>query len=254
MTKKIVDAEESLRNLNFNRKEITVYLALLNSGTQTASYLAQKTNIPKATALFTLEKLAEKSFIKKSKKGRAFCFYADPSLLAETIAHQQSIQNNTLETLIPWLESNKQALALPPKITTFEGSSQCRQAYWKLLDLADKEIVEVGLNKGLAEAFGHNFVDQFIEDRNKLNIATKIIASSDVGLLDISRKSKAQNRTQRYLPEDKSLFSAISIAGNGVLIMNFYENTFGVLIENAELASTLKTLFEHLYETLPTTD
>lgn len=65
---------KQLEELGLNPKEVEVYLALLEFGTQPASVIAKKTKIPRPTVLFLFENLLKKTYIRKTQRGRTQYF------------------------------------------------------------------------------------------------------------------------------------------------------------------------------------
>ena len=68
---------QQLLNLGLSEKEVEVYLALLEFGTQPASVIARKIGLPRPTALFHCRQLFEKGYVRKTKQGKAQLFYVE---------------------------------------------------------------------------------------------------------------------------------------------------------------------------------
>ena len=99
--------EQQLKTLGFTEKEITVYLALLEFGTQPASVIAKKTSIPKTTVLFLFDNLLKKGYLIRSQKGQTQYFTADPKDLEKAITKNLTQQQKALDSLIPTLQEFK---------------------------------------------------------------------------------------------------------------------------------------------------
>ena len=232
---------KELIQLGFNEKEAKVYLALLEYGTQPASVIAKKTGFPKATVLFLFDNLFKKAYIKRSQKGRIFYFYADPEDLKKEKSKQISEQNTALEKTIPLLKEFKNPYTSPPKILFFEGVNGCRKAYLMLTE-SKTSVLEFAAHNDL-EKMGYDFMQNFIKTRVKNKVHINTIAKKDKTHLFYKKLNKKQLR-QLSLFDGKigTFYSSISVFENKVLLLNLYQDCFAILIQNKEVAETLKTI------------
>lgn len=232
---------EELKKLGFNEKETTVYLALLEFGTQPASIIAKKTKIPKTTILFLCDSLLKKGYITRSNKGATQYFTADPKDLEKTKEKEISDQKEALTKVLPILNEFKNPFSSPPKITFFEGIDACRKAYSLILESKD-EAFEFGSHKDL-EIMGYDWMQNFIKNRAKNNIFLHEIAKKDETHVSYLPLDKKQKRKQHlFSPKKGDLYSSIAIFEDKVLILNLYSDPFAILIQSPQVAETLKTI------------
>lgn len=232
-----------LQNLGFSEKETKVYLALLEYGTQPASIIAKKVSYPKSTVLFLFDNLLKQGFINKSMRGRIQYFYADPENFE--IVYKSMIENKTktLNQIIPDLKKLKHPLTSEPKLTFFEGINGCQKAYNSLLE-NDAEILEFGAHLDLVEKLGKDFMKNFINERKKKKIYLQAISENNQVHKALQKLDKKQLRKIKLY--DKKLghiYSSIAIKENKVLLLNLYQDPFAIIIENTQVAETLKTIF-----------
>lgn len=242
--------EKQLLKIGFTTKEAQVYLALLELGNQSAAVVAKKLGMPKSTALFVLENLAQRGYLKKTKRGLTQFFFADPVDLEQSKRRQQQEENETLEHLVPLLQEFKSPFSSQPKLTFYEGVAGCKRAYQQLLE-SRTEILEFGIHKDLEEKFGAKFMDNFIAQRCKKKITLRAISSENAIDRDLQKLDVSQLREQRFLPDGSETYSSIAIWENKVLLLNLHQDAFGVLVENEEFSRTLRTIFTVLYKCLP---
>ncbi len=232
---------QKLIDLGFTEKEAKVYLALLELGTQPASVIAKKTQFPKATVLFLFDILFKKGYLKRSQKGRIFYFYADPKDLEKEKLQEIQNQKNALNQTIPLLQEFKSPFSSPPKILFFEGLEGCRKAYSLLLE-SKTTILEFAAHNDLVK-MGEDFINNFIAERSRRKIFIKSICQQSSLHSSFQKKNKAQRRELTLFPPlVGSLYSSIAIFENKVLLLNLYHDAFAILIENKEVAETLKTI------------
>lgn len=241
------DMKKILENLGFTQKETEVYLALIEFGNQPASQIAKKTGHPKSTVLFLFDNLLKKGYIRKSNKGRIQYFYADPKDLKKAKERQLEEEKKTLNKAIPLLEEFKSPFSSEPKVTFYEGVDGCKKAYSMLLE-SKTEVLEFGAHGDLVEKFGEDFMNDFIEKRIKNKIHIKAISKKDEIHKKLSKFDKKHLREIQFYPSNKgTLYSSIAIFEDKVLLLNLYHDAFAILIENKEVAETLKTIHRLLF-------
>lgn len=233
-----------LLELGFTNKEADAYLALLEFGTQPASVIAKKTGFPKSTILFLFEGLLKKGYIRKSQRGRVQYFYADPSDFEKLKTKEIEDNKNALNKTVPLLKEFKSPYSSEPKVTFFEGVDGCKKAYSMILD-SKTEVFEFGIHGDLEEKFGEKFMNDFIKARVKKKIHLKAIAKKDKIHERLSKLNKTELREIQYFPKEKGmLYSSIAIFENKVLLLNLFQDAFAILIDNKEVAESLRTIFK----------
>jgi HTH-type transcriptional regulator, sugar sensing transcriptional regulator len=231
-----------LENLGFTQKETEVYLALIEFGNQPASQIAKKTGYPKSTVLFLFDHLLKEGYIRKSNRGRIQYFYADPKDLKTAKEKQFDEGKKALNKAIPLLEEFKTPFSSEPKVTFYEGVEGCKKAYSMLLE-SPTEVLEFGAHGDLVNKLGEDFMNDFIAKRVKNKVFLKAISKKDEIHKKLSELDKKHLREIQFYPSDKgTLYSSIAIFEDRVLLLNLYHDAFAILIENKEVAETLKTI------------
>jgi len=233
-----------LKKLGLNSKQIDVYLALLEFGSQPASIIAKKIHLPKSTILFLLDQLVEKGIVLKSYKGKTQFFYAEVNDLIKVINQTVKDQQDALEQVVPLLKEFKSPFTARPKVSFYQGVENCKKAYLNLLE-SKTEILEFGNHKDLVDKFGENFMNDFISQRVKLDIKNQSIANKDSTHKSLEKQSVSHKRNLKLVPKNIGLlYSSITIYDDKVLILNLHSDAFGILIQNAQIAMTMKTIFK----------
>lgn len=236
------DMREILLKLGFNEKEVRVYLALLEFSAQPASVIAKKVKMPKATVLFLFNRLVERGYITKSKKGRAQVFYADPTDLKRAKKKELDEQEEALKKAIPLLKEFKNPFSSPPKTTFFEGVEGCQKAYRLILESEGKEVREFATHDDL-EKMGAEFMRDFIDERAKKKVFMKDVCKDSPTHRYYKKRDKKDQRDSYMYPKKMGeLYSSIAVFDDKVLVMNLHRDAFAILIENHEVAETLKTI------------
>jgi len=232
---------EKLLQLGFSKKEAVAYLALLEFGTQPASVIAKKTTLPKATVLFLFENLAKRGYIRKSKKGRTQYFFADPADLESATQQELTARQQTLKETIPLLKEFRTPYSSEPKVTFFEGLQGCRKAYSLILQ-SSTEVCEFAAHDDLMK-MGNDFMNEFMQKRAQNKVFINVVCANT----ELHKKFRKLNKQHRramkaFSPKQGALHSSIAIFENKVLLLNLYHDAFAILIENEEVAQTLRTI------------
>ena len=238
-----------LEELGFNPKEVEVYLALLEFGTQPASVIAKKTKIPRPTVLFLFDLLRKKAYLRKTQRGRAQYFYADPSDLENAKKSELQKAQTALEEGRPLLREFKNPFTSQPKVTFFEGLDGCRRAYSLLLD-SSTEVLEFAPHDDLLK-MGEDFMEKFMDERARRKVFIKPICPRNKTHLHYKKLDKKQHREIKMFDQEKGrIYSSITIFEDKVLLLNLHQDAFAILIQNKEVAETLKTLHSMIWATL----
>lgn len=240
---------ERLITLGFSEKEATVYLALLELGQQPASVVARKTGFPRPTVLFLFESLTKRGFVRKSRRGRAQFFYADPGDLKKVIDAEMLQRQETLDEILPLFQEVKNPLTSPPRVMFFEGMDGCRKAYSLLLE-SSSEIWEFAAHEDLVK-MGESFMKKFVEQRVKHGIRINSICRDTPVHRMFKNLDKKHLRKLRVFPKTQGeLYSSIDVFEHKVLLLNLYHDPFAILVENKEFADTLRTIHGLVWRSL----
>ena len=231
-----------LEKLGFNPKEVEVYMALLEFGNNPASVIAKKTGYPKSTVLFLFDHLVKRGYVRKSQRGRIQYFFADPQDLKKAKRLEIENENKALSKVIPLLDEFKTPYSSEPKVTFFEGIEGCKQAYSLILE-SKTEVLEFGAHDDLAKKFGEAFMNDFIRKRAKNKVFLKAVCKKTPVHKKLHEVDKKQSREIQFYPLSKGdLYSSIAIFEDKVLLLNLYQDAFAILIQNTEVANSLKTI------------
>ena len=87
-----------LEQLDFSKKEIAVYVALLELDTATASQIAKKTDVNRTSCYDLLDFLIKRGLVSKIKKKNKMYFHAgDPKRLLNYLEREKQDKVHTIE-------------------------------------------------------------------------------------------------------------------------------------------------------------
>jgi sugar-specific transcriptional regulator TrmB len=240
---------DQLKQLGFSEKEIKVYLALLEFGTQPASVIAKKVSMPRPTVLFLFDQLAQRGLMRKSRRGRVQYFFVELNDLKKKISQEISDKKVALESALPLLDEFKNPFTSQPKVTFFEGVDGCKKAYSLVLE-STTEVLEFAAHEDL-ERMGVEFMNDFVRERTKRKVFLKAISKRSPLNVAFKKLDKKEQRHIKMYPKDLgTMYSSIDVFEDKVLLLNLHHDAFAILIENKAVAETLKTIHTLVWKDL----
>lgn len=239
-------SEKLFQNLGLDEAQTKVYLAALELGQGTMQDLARKSGVKRTSIYNFIENLIQKRLIATSKKrGRTLYSAIHPQQLVEIEKSRLEELNRTLPELLAIY--NKPTTK--PRVTFYEGIDGIKEVLFDMLK--EKQPVSAFSDfKQMAESFGDYYFDVFPPERARRKIISRNIVP------DTPKARELAEKDARYLRETKflkvpDLKTEINIYGNKVAL-NSYSSTppFAVIIEDQNIAETLRTVWQQLWERL----
>lgn len=242
---------EALQALGLNDKESAVYVALLQLGRASAYSISEKSGLKKPTTYVILEELIKKAFVYKIPRVRKQLYVARPP--EQTLAMAEERLNTARERLPELLafarDENKKV-----NVMYFEGINGVKQMLeHRIKEMEGKELVgfyatDDNFNPDTKDEFDQYFKKEWNEKMLRLGITMRVIAPESSSLKPYRDTDEKYGRKVKIIPKEfYSSDTAIDIIGDIVRIQD-YKNTQGVLLENPDIAKTLKQIFEMIWE------
>lgn len=234
--------EKDLLATGLNEKEIKVYIAALELGQATVQMISRRCGVNRATTYFIIDQLAKKGLMTSFVQGKKQLFSgADPERLAHLLAHEKQVINDREEALkraLPELQALK--LKTKPVVRYYEGREGAIA------------ITEEFLKKASGDVFMAYPVEKVnaimpAEERGKIrrrrilrNIQTKVIYTIKEGYL----KNTADGKRYKVPAGKFPLNCDISIYGNILAISTLDDSIVGVIIDDENIANTMRSIFK----------
>lgn len=244
---------DSLKKIGLSENEAKVYLALLGLGSSTAQQIAQKAELKRPTTYVQLETLMRRGLIASFEKGVKTFFRAeDPEHLKQVLEKEKEEQKeraSTLENILPELGNLYLSAGERPRVRFFEGVEGLKTIQDEFLKSRAKKIKSVVNVDDVVEIFPTH-PEKYAPRRVQKGIESKLIYTSKNG--DILKESDAQMlRESKFIPPEKFPFSGdLAIYLNNVAMSVHRKKPFGVVIESEEIAKSLESVFDLLWEKL----
>lgn len=243
--------EIDLQKLGLNEKEVKVYLAALELGYAPVQNIAKKAQINRATAYFIIDGLLNRGLMTQIEKDKKTYYAAeDPKglgvIIDKKIKDAEEVRG-VFKNILPQLESIYNLSIEKPKIRYYEGMEGLQAMRSEFLQVAQKEILGFVSLDQLLKYFPAQETE-LTKKRIEKGIKSRVIYTREAGPIEGATDKEAL-REARYVPRNKiNLATDVSIYGNRVSMVFLREKMGGVIIENHELADTMRAIFELAWE------
>ncbi|MFH1789838.1 MAG: helix-turn-helix domain-containing protein [bacterium] len=251
-----MQCNEVLEQLNFSKKEISVYISLLELDTATATEIAKKTDINRTSCYDLLAVLIKKGLVSKFKKKNKIYFHAgDPRRLLSYLEREKQDKVKTIEKqqklveeIIPELSSVLNPQSTKPKVEFFEGQEGMKEAYEDTLN--SKTEIRAYANIETMHQSMPNFFPEYYKKRVKKNIKGRGIFPNNKTSLERSKKNISEMRQTIVLGDKNIDFTPeMLIYNNKVLLVSWLEK-IAVSVESEELTKLQKVVFDLVWKGL----
>ncbi len=241
-----MDIREALQSIGLNEKESAVYTALLQLGRGSAYSIAEKSGLKKPTTYVILDALISKGLAQRVPRVRKQLYVAVSPEQAFAVAEEKlALAKEKLPELLSITKGKE------TKVNTvyFEGLSGMKQLEeYRLKEMQGKEMVGFwATDRNIDPELNRYFKEEWGPMVVKLGIKSRGIVPHDPSLKWYRDKDAEWGRTMKEVPlEQYSSDVAIDTVGDMVRIQD-YKNLQGVILENADVAKTVREIFEMVW-------
>src|SRR3989338_1944495 len=238
--------ERKLTEYNLTEKQAKIYLSALNLGKTSVQALARKARIERSNAYDAIESLIEKGLMSVAVEDKKRYFTAESPTVLGRIMEEKRIE---LDALLPHLEAIHKTAGTAPRVMLYHGIEGYRTAYENTLKCIEKKLFGIFSVRDMREVLGADVVDRIIEKRVMRGIALRVIRSQERELPDVRYPTSAgQLREVRFAPHGMDFPVTTYVYDNKVVILSSKKETFGLIIESADIAQAHRYYFEALWE------
>ncbi|MFA5792400.1 MAG: helix-turn-helix domain-containing protein [Candidatus Gracilibacteria bacterium] len=236
-----------LKKLGMSKKEIALYLKLLEYGESGVSNLSRSLGENRTSTYSLLTSMKEKGIVSFYVKNNLKIFVpSDPTIL---INHFMDGANSLKRLLPELLAIHNKYGKTKPKITFYEGVDGIKQIGELLLEVpGSTRLSFMGIDKNIHPEIKKYYEEDFINRRIEAKIKYRGIVT---GKLPIGNKyestEEGQLRILKYIDPKKFPMSIhIDIFPNNKVALYSYhkDDLMGVVIEHEHFYNTMKTVFE----------
>jgi len=231
---------QNLEIKGLDPKEFETYKNLLQLKRATVLQLAKISGEKRTNLYRELESLIAKGLVSEVYEGKKHYFIAEsPKKLVDFV----NVEREKVKKLLPELESLENRALDRPKIKFYEGKEALKNLYDAIYQ-EKGEIMAIGSPDRLVEDI--DFHNAQVAKRVRLSIPARVIYSDSAfarkrSKIDMLRQVKI---TKKLRPLDATYM----MSGNKLVAFSHKNWVTGVLIENKEIVSGLKAVFDALWE------
>jgi sugar-specific transcriptional regulator TrmB len=237
-----------LEQFGLNGKKADVYLASLELGSATVIEIAKKAGIKRTTGYDILMELEKEGLISETVRGKKRLFVGEDP---ENIQKKLKNKENLFSEILPQLKSIYNVSGTKPKIRFYEGKEGLREVYADTLKYQGEILGFV--SDAVVHVLGDDWAENYLKTRTKKGIRLRgIYPATEWMKTNMAPRDQEQLRSSKLIDAKKYPFSIeINIYGfQKVALMSAKEET-GIIIEGKEIYSTMKLIFELLWDNLP---
>lgn len=248
------EIQEKLKKLGLGEKEIEIYMACLKSGEGLFVVdLVKETKIKRSTIDVVIQRLLNQGILTQHQDGRRNKFVAeDPKKLIESF--ERNIKE--LKDYLPLIYSqiNKKGST---KVRFYHGTKSVLGMLNEIFltirvsDSKEKEMLSISNIDQMNIATDYKQISAQ-ESRIKSRVFLRIISTDG----ELARKIKEEDgpktlRKTKIFDDKKYPFNAtLNIYENNISIFQIKGEPVGIIIEDTDLATSMKSIFELLWKSL----
>jgi hypothetical protein len=242
---------ESLQSLGLNEKEAKVYTALLQLGRASAYSVAEKSGLKKPTAYVILGDLIEKGLVFKVPRLRKQLFAArSPDEFFAMAEERLSLAKKVLPELMAMAGGETTRV----RSIFYEGLRGMRQSLWyRLKEMKRGEIVGFYATAENASEELKRLFFEWNDEIVKRKMRIRGITPLHPSLEPWEKYYRLPGWNFKFVPFDHySANISIDVGDTFVRILMF-RDLQSVIVENTDVARTVRQIFEMLWSCLPDT-
>lgn len=242
--------DKYLKDIGLSDKEAAVYLALLSFDKALIADISEKAGVKRPTTYVVLESLAKKGLVSEVNEGKKTYYMAEPpeklELFVERQIHLLEENKKSLDIIVPQLKGMRREEGEKPLVQFYEGKEGVLSAhndiYAKKFD--DEPVYMIYSRDLIKDLFSQKEGDALRAKRIAKGIKSKVVYTSK-----FDEKPSDETGSRFKIDHDKyPLLSDIGIYGDQVKISVFGKRLSGISIKSRELADTLKSLVNYIFD------
>jgi sugar-specific transcriptional regulator TrmB len=244
---------ETLSRLGLKAADVQVYYACLQSSDGLfAAQIQKATGIKRSTLDLVIDRLRSLGFLTYHLDGSRKRYAAESP---ETLLSRFEDSLDELKMILPLLQMSEGNQS-QSKVKFFDGKEGLEKIFADILLVSRmsrdprEELLIVGSGKDIITTLPDH-QRRFIDKRVRAKIPVRWIAPKSPTASQINKASAEELREMKFFDGQKYPLSIeMDIYGNNVALMSLDENPVGVIIENKSLASSLRSIFNLLWNSL----
>lgn len=242
------------RQLGLSEKQAKIYRVLLGRKTARAALLSKKSGINRSNTYVLLTDLVKRGLVRELTKGQVKSFQAvEPAKLLQLARQRQrdlEAAGKLAEEMVPELTKEWKASVGRPVVRYLEGKEGLQQVFGDIYNPQNKEVYGCVDMERVHEVFPDHIVKELIPKRIEYGVKAYGVLGKSADTQRLKYQDEEQLRETILLDKnDFPLPAEIEVYQDKVAMMSFATGEMvGVILENADFATSLRSLFRRLYK------
>jgi HTH-type transcriptional regulator, sugar sensing transcriptional regulator len=241
---------KNLIEFGLTAKEAEVYLTLLQSGDATADQLAKSSKLNRSTTYVQIKQLTEYGLVSTFKRGKKTFFAAEsPNNLARILEQRkQQITRQEAEVaqLVPELLKLFGSSVDRPVVRVFEGKEGLVSMRNNILESGTKNMLAAFSFDSMAKIFSTDEMMAFSNKRAAKKIQSRLMYKKTGDDIVVVPPQEVRRVDEKTYPFGADVY----IYNDTVSFASTQDQIVGVSITNADIAKTMRMLYETVWESL----
>lgn len=242
--------EKYLKDIGLSEKEAIIYVTMLSFDKASIAEISEKAKIKRPTAYVILDSLLKKGLVSEINIGKKTYYMSELpeklEMFVERQIHNLEENKRALDIVIPQLKGLSREEGSKPLVRFYEGKE--------------------GLLGTHEDIYSHNFGNEPVYMVYSRDIVKNIFTQKESEMMKNRRLSKKIKSKAIYTSENEVILSDstgdriqidykkypistdIAIYGDEIRISIFGKKLSGISIKSIELASTLKSLINYIFD------
>lgn len=241
---------KKLIEFGLTQKEAEVYLTLLQGGEATADQLAKSSKLNRSTTYVQIKSLSEYGLVSTFKRGKKTFFAAEsPNNLARILEQRKQqivIQEAEVSQLVPELLKMFGSAVDRPVVRVFEGKEGLVSMRNSILDSGTKKMLAAFSFDSMAQIFSTDEMMAFSNKRSQKKIQSQLMYKKSGEDIVVVPPQEVRRVNEKSYPFGADVY----IYNDTVSFASTKDQIVGVSITNADIAKTMRMLYETVWNTL----
>lgn len=237
-------SENLLKSLNLSPDEAAVYFAALELGQASMQGLAKKSRVKRTTIYHFLPSLIERGLIQETRKKKRNVYNG---IHPKQLIALEQVRIKELEQLMPELLAVYNKSENKPRVTFFEGVEGVKEALTDLIRVSKPMVGWADFS--FRQSILRDFFNTFAAERARKNITYQAITRDTPEARDWGKKNIGHLREMKFITSDPFNTETL-VYGDHVMFLSYQKNAFAVVIEDTNVAATLRVAWQQLWDRL----
>ena len=233
-----------LPKFGYTDKEAAVYASLLELGQATVTTISKQTKLKRSIIYVVIGSLLERGAVTEVPKRAVATYQAvDPSLILTDI--KKAV--NDFTEMLPFWQSLRNKQSARPKMHFIDSEEGIWNIYEKMFERRDGEFITsyVRMEEHFPGALSTSISRM---KKGKVTLEGRQLLPDNDGERTIGKQMREGRQQVRFLPKGISVGMDFAISGDLFAITLLEKSPSLVLFESKELAASMRSLFNLLWE------